>query len=176
MTPGSYQIELCETAPDRAPMDALLLDYYELMVARLEAVGFQVQGEHMRALEEFWDEIDSFLPPDGRLFLARDADGALVGCGMLKQIGDGKAELKRLYVKPEARGTGLGRALVERRIDAARDMGLRQLLVDTGSFNVEMRGLYAKLGFAETDLYPECSTYRMAPELLPHLRFFRMDL
>lgn len=159
-------------------MDELLTEYYDLMIERLIGMGFEMpeDTEQGGALDEFWQEIDLFMPPDGRLYLARDRDGALVGCGSLKSIGGGKGELKRLFVRPAARGTGLGRHLVERRIQDARDMGLRELLVDTVGTNVEMRGLYSKLGFTEIEFYPESASYKMLPELLPYLCFYRMEI
>ena len=139
-------------------------------------MGGERPSESSPALREFWDEIDLFLPPKGRLLLAHTADGALVGCGSLKTLTREKGELKRLFVKPETRGTGLGRRLVEMRLDAAREMGLKALYVDTLSANVEMRGLYKKLGFDEIEFYPESATYRMLPELLPLMAFYTIDL
>ena len=94
----------------------------------------------------------------------------------MKKIKPDTAELKRLYVKPKARGTGLGRHLVERRIAAAREMGVKTLLVDTLKANVEMQGLYRSLGFEEIDVYPESATYQLLPQLLPIMVFFRMEL
>ena len=55
-------------------------------------------------------------------------------------------------------------------------MGVKTLLVDTLKANVEMQGLYRKLGFEEIEVYPESATYQMVPELLPLMVFFRMDL
>ena len=59
---------------------------------------------------------------------------------------------------------------------AAREMGVKVLLVDTLKANVEMQGLYRKLGYEEIDVYPESATYNMVPELLPLMAFFRMEL
>lgn len=170
-----HQVISCFTPPEREPFTALLREYYGLMVERIRADGGTV-GDGSDAIEEFWDDVGSYMPPDGRLFLAQDADGQMIGCGMLRKIGPETGELKRLYVKPDARGTGLGRHLVERRLTAAREMGLKTLLVDTLKANVEMQGLYRSLGFRQIDLYPESGTYQALPELLPMMVFFRMDL
>ncbi len=176
MSSKSYEVSLCQRAPDREPMNALLGEYYELMISRLQNMGGSVSGRAEAALKEFWDEVDLFLPPQGRLYVARDANGDWIGCGSLKTIDADKGELKRLYVKPEARGSGLGRHLVELRIQAAREMGLSRLLVDTLKVNVEMQGLYAKLGFEEIEVCAESTTHRMMPELRPFMCFFGMDL
>lgn len=168
--------ESCEQAPDAGPMNALLGDYYALMTSRIEEMGGAAPTGGQQATKEFWNEIDLFLPPHGRLFLARDDDGALLGCGSLKKIDARRGELKRLFVRPSARGLGVGRKLVQLRIDAARDMGLNELLVDTLKNNVEMQGLYDKLGFSRIDIYRESATLRMVPELGPYLCFFSMKL
>ena len=170
-----HQVISCFVPPERQEFTTLLKEYYALMIDRIRADGSEV-GDSSTAIEAFWDEVGVYMPPEGRLFLAQDKAGAMVGCGMMKKIKPDTAEMKRLYVKPEMRGAGLGRHLVERRIDAAREMGVKTLLVDTLKGNVEMQGLYHKLGFKEIEIYPESATYNMVPELLPLLVFFRMDL
>ena len=170
-----HQVISCFVPPEREACTELLEEYYALMIARIEVDGGYA-GDGSQAIEEFWGEIEAYMPPNGRLFLAQNESGEMVGCGMMKKIKPDTAEMKRLYVKPEMRGTGLGRHLVERRITAAREMGVKTLLVDTLKGNVEMQGLYHKLGFKEIDVYPESATYNMVPELLPLLVFFRMDL
>lgn len=156
-------------------MDALLTEYYDLMIARIETMGGSVPPGK-KALEEFWNEIDRFLPPTGQLVLAKSGNGALVGCGSLKTIGPGKGELKRLFVKPEARGHGLGRRLVEMRVEAARKMGLETLYVDTLKNNHEMRGLYQKMGFEEIEGYSESATVQLLPSLKNVMCFYSIKL
>ena len=171
-----YSIELCEVPPEREAMDALLQAYYDLMIDRLKSVGAEAEDEGQIAIAEFWAEIRKVMPPEGRLYVARDAVGALVGTGSLKRVGADQGELKRLFVRSEARGSGLGRRLVLQRIEDAKAMGLRELIVDTLSPNVEMRRLYASLGFEECAPFEESSTVRMAPQLLPHMVFFRKEV
>jgi GNAT superfamily N-acetyltransferase len=72
--------------------------------------------------EELLDLPGEYAPPGGELFLARSG-GRVVGCVALRALGDGIGEMKRLYLRPEARGQGLGRALAERAIAAARERG-----------------------------------------------------
>ncbi|MDG1430494.1 MAG: GNAT family N-acetyltransferase [Paracoccaceae bacterium] len=170
-----HQVISCFVPPNRKAFTELLKEYYALMIARIEA-GNGFVGDGSNGIAEFWDEVDVYMPPQGRLFLAQNHAGEMIGCGMMKKISPDVAELKRLYVRPQSRGTGLGRHLVERRIAAAREMGVKTLLVDTLKSNVEMQGLYHKLGFQEIDVYPESSTVNMAPELLPLMVFFRIDL
>ena len=89
--------------------------------------------------------------------LVHDAQGRLVGCGTLQQARPDAGELKRLFVRPEANGHRLGRALVDARIRAARDMGWNTLLVNTLIGNQDMLRIYENIGFRFIDRYPECS-------------------
>jgi GNAT superfamily N-acetyltransferase len=72
----------------------------------------------------FWPDLHKFLPPYGRLILMHDEAGRLVGCGMLQQVRPDAGELKRLYVRPEAKGHKLGRAIMGARMEAATRNGV----------------------------------------------------
>lgn len=87
---------------------------------------------------------------DGRVFTATH-DEDVVGCVVLRWRAPTVAEVKRLYVRPRARGRGLGRALMNALIEAARDGGCRRLLLHTGAFNEGALSLYRSLGFEATD-------------------------
>jgi GNAT superfamily N-acetyltransferase len=93
-----------------------------------------------------------YTPPDGRLFLARDGPAA-VGCIWLRRVDETTGEAKRLYVRPEARGHGLGGELARRVLAAAREIGYRRLVLDTLQPMAEARRLYGSLGFHEIPGY-----------------------
>lgn len=95
---------------------------------------------------------------------------------MLKCLDQQTGELKRVFVTESARGTGAGRALIEAREQAARNMGLKRLVADTLTPNVEMRNLYPKLGFVELDEPIETTTYKDQPMLRPYLHYFSKEL
>jgi ribosomal protein S18 acetylase RimI-like enzyme len=85
-------------------------------------------------------------PPEGRLLLAR-AGAQAADCVALRKIGDGICEMKRLYVRPVFRRQGLGRALAEKIIAAAREIGYGHMKLDTLASMKEAVQLYESLGF-----------------------------
>lgn len=108
-----------------------------------------------------------YAPPRGCLLLARRPP-IDVGCAALRPLqgggdmsGDGGdlrsdvGEIKRLYLRPVARGSGLGRALMEAVLRQARAIGYRELRLDTLATMREARALYASLGFRECEPYCE---------------------
>ncbi|QRF68369.1 GNAT family N-acetyltransferase [Ponticoccus alexandrii] len=156
-------------------MTALLAEYYADILSRLAQLGGPAIPPEA-PIADFWDHIDDFLPPRGRLCLGVGTGGTWLGCGTLSRLPGDRGELKRLYVRPAGRGTGLGRALVTARIEAAREMGLKALLVDTLSNTAEMQGLSGSLGFTPTERYAESATANAFPEMRPYMRYFRLDL
>jgi len=94
-----------------------------------------------------------YAPPSGRLLLADEHD-RIAGCIALRQIGEGICEMKRLYVRPEFQGKGFGRALAERVIGDAREIGYQQMRLDTLPGKMDHAiALYRSLGFKEIPAY-----------------------
>jgi putative acetyltransferase len=125
----------------------------ELFVEYAQSLGFSL------CFQNFDNELAAlpgeYAPPRGRLLLA-DLDGQLAGCVALHPLQSEICEMKRLYLRPEFRGKGLGRVLVERVIDEARQVGYKRMRLDTVEpVMKDAVAMYRRLGFRE--IAPYCT-------------------
>ncbi len=165
-------LSFADDRPDQSELSDMLVDYYTQILERLMTIGgprLVIEDQVQSSL----DQIDQFLPPNGGIVMARDSSGYLLGCGWMRMLDADRAELKRLFVRDLARGYGLGRRLIEMRIDKAREMGAKAILADTVRGNSSMLALYDRLGFSETRRYDGNGN---PPELNDFLVYRRLDL
>ena len=87
------------------------------------------------------------------VLVARDDDGTALGCGALRALGNGVAEVKRMYVVPAARGRGVSRAVLAALEDAARERGWTTLRLETGPMQPEAIGLYTSAGYLPIEAF-----------------------
>src|SRR5262249_24760735 len=103
-------------------------------------------------------ESNHFDPPEAlvgpkSIFLVVEQRGELVGCGAAKNCG-GWAELKRMYLKPKARGGGIALAMLVKLLDWAREQKLPLARLETGNVSVGALKLYRRAGFKEIPAFP----------------------
>jgi putative acetyltransferase len=128
---------------EHVPTVRLLFEEYAASLA--VDLGFQ---DFDRELAELPGE---YVPPDGRVLLALAPEPA--GCVALRPFEPGVCEMKRLYVRPAYRSSGLGRLLAEAIVAAGRDAGYERMRLDTLPTMAAARGLYRSLGFVEIEAY-----------------------
>ena len=93
-------------------------------------------------------------PGDGAFVIAY-LDDLAVGCGAVRRLDETTAELKRMYVDPSVRGTGIGRALVEALEREARLLGMTRVVLETGTRLAQAIRLYEGMGYARIPLFGE---------------------
>lgn len=123
----------------------------ELFLEYAQSLGFSL------CFQSFDQELaglpGDYAPPQGRLLLAA-REGKAAGCVALHPISPGICEMKRLYVRPNFRGKGLGKVLAERVIAEGRNIGYKQLRLDTVEPRMKTAvAMYRKLGFREVPPY-----------------------
>jgi DNA-binding MarR family transcriptional regulator/GNAT superfamily N-acetyltransferase len=118
--------------------------YFAELAARFEA-GFDPARSIPAAAEDL-------TPPSGLLLIARRREQP-VGCGALKLHGREPAELKRMWVSPDARGLGLGRRLLSSLEQSAAEAGATAVRLETNGALTEAIALYRDAGYAEVDAF-----------------------
>ena len=118
-------------------------DVRELLERHLEFADLHCPPEDIHALD-----VDGLADPAVTFFSFR-LGGEVVGVAGLKQLDERHAELKSMHTAEEARGRGIGRALLDHLIVAARDRGFQRVSLETGSMPAfaPARTLYASAGF-----------------------------
>lgn len=140
---AAHRIDRARTADDLRAVADLFREYHAWLG---EIVCSQRLAEEIESLPGPYAE------PDGALLLARDADGNALGCIGIRPHHEDSCEIKRLYVSPPARGLGVGRALAERAVDAARDVGYGRVLMTSVAERMDSAiRMYHAMGFRETE-------------------------
>jgi len=94
-----------------------------------------------------------FDPPEGIFLVARDRNGHAVACGGVARFDEARGELKRMFVRPEARGRGLGRLLLVALETEAVRLGYAGLVLETGEQQAAAIGLYVSAGYEPIPCY-----------------------
>lgn len=147
------------------------MEYVRQMLNQEFEMGLKA-AEVVPYVEEDMKNIHKLLPPNGRLLLVQVED-QIAGLGGLRQIGTGTGEIKRMYIRSNFRGRGLGRGLLEALIVEARQIGYSTLRLDVGNYAKSAEKLYRSVGFKEIAPYPESE---VLPEFHSKWTFMEMPL
>ena len=128
-------IEIVAVAADSAEAVELIAELDDHLMAH----PYPPQSRHAYSVEKLLREEVVF-------FVTR-YEGRLAGCGGIKMFGTEYGEVKRMFVRPEFRGKGLGKVMLRHLADFARDQGATVLRLETGIYEVEAIGLYERCGF-----------------------------
>ncbi len=125
----------------------------ELFLEYAQSLGFSLCFQNFD--KELAGLPGDYAPPEGRLLLA-EYEGHLAGCIALHKLEAGVCEMKRLYLRPQFRGKGLGHALADHVISEARQIGYQRMRLDTVEpVMKDAVGMYRRIGFRE--IAPYCT-------------------
>lgn len=141
--PAPHALVIAEETPDQPAV----LAFFGASEAYMGAL-YPAESNHFAPVQ-------TLLQPNVRFLVARTADGRAVGCGAIVKSGDGTAEIKRMWIEPDARGLRLGVRLLDALIDLARADSLHALRLETGIHQPEAIGLYRRAGFVEIPPFAE---------------------
>ena len=158
MTSAELVLSQVDTAESVEAVRGLFREYAKAIGTDLEYQGFTAELAALPA---------PYRPPLGALLIA-SIDGVVAACVAMRPIGEAAGEMKRLYVRPAYRSTGLGRRLVEAVIRSAEAAGYGELRLDTLPHMVSAQTLYQRLGFVEIPPYSD--------RYLPGTRFYALKL
>jgi len=144
-----------ETASEREAARVLLVEYLRWVgeIARASyGLSFDIEAMARSDIEDR----AKFFPPTGRFYLVRH-DGRDIGVGCLKRLAPNVGEIQRMYIQPHVRGVGAGRALVERLLHDAKELGYTKVRLESLRALAPAHGLYRSVGFVEVEPYADNS-------------------
>lgn len=148
-----WVVNQAETEEDRVYIRELFWEYLQWANTKVnEKFGVNFDIEQM--LEGDMLDLERFYPPHGRLLLAK-MDDRVAGLACMHRVREEIGEVKRMYVRKKYRGLGIGRKLLDKLIEEAKEMGYSKVRLDSARFMEAAHSLYRSSGFYEIDPYPE---------------------
>lgn len=147
----TIQVIIADRKQHAVQIRELFWEYLQWANARVNE-EFNVSFDIAVILEDDMQNIGKFMPPKGCLLLGY-AGQDLAGIACLKQLTPGIGEIKRMYVRPSHRRTGLGRTLLSQLLQEARHNGYQLVRLDSARFMREAHRLYRSMGFEEIAAY-----------------------
>ena len=154
-------IKPLETADDREYVRMLSVEYLRWVFTELNAeldAGWDVDSV-ANVVDEWMPTLDKYTPPAGQFLLVR-VDEQPAGMGALRKLNDDICEIKRMYVRPQFRGQGFAKQMLDHLSAYAWTQGVSLLRLETGIHQHEAIGLYERMGFHQI---PPFGDYRDDP-------------
>ncbi|MDX1417472.1 MAG: GNAT family N-acetyltransferase [Candidatus Promineifilaceae bacterium] len=159
----------------RPEIRALFLEYISWIIDEANKrwdFGWSPQDVE-RYVADDMQTLDRLLPPNGRCYLAQ-VDGEFVGVGAIKQLSATVGEIKRMYVRPQSRGRGIGKIILEQLLADAHSLNYDVIYLDSPKFCEKAQALYQSRGFYYIDgPYPGNENARENDFIL---NFMQLDL
>ena len=171
-TEPALRVEIASSPDDLQGVPEMMREYLEWDLGEFKHVS-GVQLDVDEYVSNTLNNLGDYMPPKGAFALARDGGDNLRGFVLLKSMDSETAEIKRLFVDPSTRGAGLGRKLVSRVLERAREIGYRSVLLDSASYMQAAHRLYRDFGFEDIEYYPGNET---DASLSDHLVYMRLVL
>ncbi len=167
---------LAHPVADRAALLDINIEYVNWVFAEIEKMSGMTAREILGAevadyVPTVIDQVCGDPPPRGAFYLV-ELGGQVVAMGGVRRSDDGIAELKRVYVRPSARGHRLGEALATRLVADARAFGYGTVRLDTLPFMQAAQALYVAMGFVDCRPYP----VEMPEVFRSHIRYMELTL
>ncbi len=129
---------------------------------------FSIIGESiLEYSERTLEDLTSYIPPEGIYYIIQN-DGSVIGMGALRTIKKGIGEIKRMYIRPNYRGNGYGKKILEILLEKGKEFGFSSIRLDTGEFMAAAQKVYRLAGFQERERYLESE---VPTSFLPHWLF-----
>jgi GNAT superfamily N-acetyltransferase len=155
MSAANVELLAVDDASTRAAARGLITEYLEwIALGAAEHYGLSFDIEAMVASD--LADPAKFYPPAGRFYVLRHLH-EYVGVGCLKRLSPDTAEIQRMYVQPQLRGTGAGRRLLQQLLDDARSIGYQVVRLESLKFLSPAHALYRSAGFVEIAPYADNS-------------------
>lgn len=139
-------VEFRQASPEAPESHSILAEYFALRAAEFPGGTYS----------PVFPSEDAFLPPQG-VFLLAGPEGGVVGCGGIRRLADGPSgiryEIKHLFLRPETRGRGWGRGIMEELERHARQWSAAELVLDTHHSLTAAGALYARSGYEQIPAY-----------------------
>jgi GNAT superfamily N-acetyltransferase len=149
--------ESADARRDQAVLTELNVDYLDWLDANIQQTfGLDLPALLGQPIDEYvvatLDTLCAAEPPEGVFYIVR-RDGSAVGMGGVRRTSDGASEMKRVFVRPDQRGGGLGATIVRRLISDATSFGYASMRLDSGPFMSSAHRLYEAEGFRDRPIY-----------------------